>query len=87
MLVRFLLLCLLVILVARELRRFVHYVIEGATRPRQGPPEQGVRMMRDPVCGTFVVPSRAITAGTGGQMQYFCSVKCRDAYRARSASG
>ncbi len=86
MLVRFLLLCLLAMLVARAIRRFLAGVVQGATRPGGGPPEQGVRMIRDPVCGTFVVPSRAITAGSGAEVRYFCSIKCRDAYRARSAS-
>ncbi len=86
MLVRFLLLCLLAMFIARAIRRFLAGVAQGVARPGAGPPADGVRMMRDPVCGTFVVPSRAITAGSGEQVHYFCSTKCRDAYRARTAS-
>ncbi len=87
MLVRFLLLCLLLMFVARALRRFLAGVLQGAaTPPPRREPQQGVRMMRDPVCGTFVVPQRAITASDGGQVQYFCSEKCRDAYRLRASS-
>jgi YHS domain-containing protein len=37
-------------------------------------------LVRDPVCGTFVVPSKAIVAGSGAQMRYFCSEACRRAY-------
>jgi YHS domain-containing protein len=37
-------------------------------------------LARDPVCGTFVVPSRALTAGTGGDTRFFCSERCRQAW-------
>ena len=42
-------------------------------------------MVRDPVCGTFVVPDGALTIADGRARVYFCSEKCRDQYRARSA--
>jgi YHS domain-containing protein len=48
-------------------------------------PEHGIQMARDPVCGTFVVPDRAVTIVDGRQHVYFCSTKCRDQYRARTA--
>ncbi|HEV3142102.1 MAG TPA: hypothetical protein VGY57_16360 [Vicinamibacterales bacterium] len=44
-----------------------------------------VQMVRDPVCGTFVVPERAVSIADGRSRVYFCSEKCRDAYRARTA--
>ena len=34
-------------------------------------------MVRDPVCGTFVVQSRALTADSGGETAWFCSEECR----------
>jgi YHS domain-containing protein len=40
-------------------------------------------MVRDPVCGTFVVPDRAVMLVEGAQRVHFCSDKCRDQYRAR----
>jgi YHS domain-containing protein len=44
-------------------------------------------MQRDPVCGTFVVPERAIAlSGSRGERLYFCSIECRDKYRARPES-
>jgi YHS domain-containing protein len=33
-------------------------------------------MVRDPVCGTFVVQSRALTATAGGETAWFCSNEC-----------
>jgi YHS domain-containing protein len=47
--------------------------------PRQ--PQQGVQMARDPVCGTFVLPERALTLGDGRTRVFFCSDVCRDKYR------
>jgi YHS domain-containing protein len=45
-------------------------------------PRRGVQMVRDPVCGTFVVPDRALMLLVGRQPIYFCSTACRDKYRA-----
>jgi YHS domain-containing protein len=57
--------------------------------PRQsresGVPAQGVQMVKDPVCGTYVVPDRAVSVAVGRQTMYFCSTACRDKYRAKSA--
>jgi hypothetical protein len=85
--VRYILLAILLIIVARMFWRLVDGVFEGATgRPRttrtQAP---GVAMVRDPVCGTFVLPDRAVTLVDGRQRVHFCSEACRDAYRARTA--
>jgi YHS domain-containing protein len=44
---------------------------------------RAVGLVRDPVCGTFVVPSRAITSGSGTDTRYFCSEKCRKDYSAK----
>jgi len=37
-------------------------------------------MVRDPICGTFVVQSRARNAMRGGEQAYFCSDECRRAW-------
>jgi YHS domain-containing protein len=42
-----------------------------------------VGLVRDPVCGTFVLPSKALTTGSGPDTRYFCSEKCRRDYAAR----
>ena len=44
---------------------------------------QSVGLVRDPVCGTFVLPSKAVTSGSGSNTRYFCSEKCRTDYGGR----
>ena len=41
-------------------------------------------MARDPVCGTYVVPDRAVAITDGRQKVFFCSAGCRDKYRAQT---
>jgi YHS domain-containing protein len=50
--------------------------------PREKEPA-AVPLARDPVCGTFVVPSRAVTAGSGSEIRFFCSEKCRRSYQGK----
>ncbi len=57
-----------------------------AEPPRQGPaPPHGIHMEKDPVCGTYIIPERAVSISVGRQTVYFCSTACRDKYRARTA--
>jgi YHS domain-containing protein len=84
---RVVLLLLLGIILARILWRTIDAFIEGVTgRPRSGPvPPRAVPMARDPICGTFVLPDRAVTLVDGRSRLFFCSESCRDKYRARTA--
>jgi YHS domain-containing protein len=95
--VRFLLLSILLTFVLRAVSVLVAGIIRGlqgqdgrgqARRGRSAQvPQQGVQMVRDPVCGTFVVRSRALSlSGAGGTTVYFCSRECRDKYHDRPAS-
>jgi YHS domain-containing protein len=54
-------------------------------QPRGGGPAQGVHMVRDPVCGTFVIPNKGLMLSDGSHQVFFCSPACRDRYRARTA--
>jgi len=55
-------------------------------QPREtGVPSRGVQMAKDPVCGTYVVPDRALSISAGRQTFYFCSAGCRDKYLAKTA--
>ncbi len=86
-LLRFLLLLLLGMLLVRAFWRVLAGVIDGVSQPgarRSGPPDRGVQMVRDPVCGTFLPPEHAVTLTDRGSVRYFCSEKCRDAYKART---
>lgn len=87
---RFVLLLILIVFVARAFWRVVDGVMEGITgQPRAGgsarTPAHRVQMARDPVCGTYVVPERAVALGDGSRRVYFCSAKCRDQYRGKTA--
>jgi YHS domain-containing protein len=91
---RIILLFVLAWLVARAFWRLVAGIIVGASvppaaarRPRAGPPERGVQMVRDPVCGTFLPPGNALTlTGRGGAVHYFCSDACRQRFDERSSA-
>jgi uncharacterized protein len=88
MLTRFLLWAVLLLLVGRAIRRFFNGIAQGAASPgpraRQrppSPPDKGELMVRDPVCGTFVLPSRATSMRDRSGTHYFCSDRCREAYK------
>jgi YHS domain-containing protein len=84
--VRLILIAILILLVARVFWRIIDNIIAGARPAGSGPVAQrGVPMVRDPVCGTFIVPERAISLTEGRQLVYFCSDACRDTYRTRTA--
>ena len=68
---------ILILLAVRAISRLLRGVLEGAGYRREMAPPQGVGLVRDPVCGVFVVPGQALTAGTGMATKYFCSEKCR----------
>jgi hypothetical protein len=83
---RLVLILVLIILVARAFWRVVDGVIEGLSgRPLSATPRRTAQMERDPVCGTFVLPDRAVTLDGGSRRVFFCSAACRDKYRARTA--
>jgi YHS domain-containing protein len=83
MLLRTLLLFLLVIFLLRFVMRLVRGVADGlgAGSARPGPRGGGappVKMVADPVCGTYVVPGKALQVSRSGETHYFCSAACRD---------
>ncbi len=82
--IRLLLLLVLFIVVARVFWRVVDNVIEAASgKPPGGAhPQRGGLMVRDPVCGTFVLPDRAVSMVDESGRVYFCSEACREKYRA-----
>jgi len=85
---RFLLLFVLFWVIARLFWRFIDGVVKGATVPPAGGARRGqgpspVKMQPCPVCGTYVVPGKAISAVSQGGPVHFCSEKCRSEYAAR----
>ena len=79
---RSLLLFLLVLFLVRAVWRLLSGVVQGAAsgsapgrRPATPP---AVKMERDPVCGTYVIPGKALELARGGDRLFFCSERCRD---------
>ena len=80
-LVRFILFSLLITLAVRAVMRLVGGIVEGATGAAAAAAPPATKMVKDPVCGTFVVPSKALTASRGSQTAWFCSPECRQAWQ------
>jgi YHS domain-containing protein len=88
MLARLILFIVLGIFVARAFWRLVDGIAAGVrggpVRGKGQAPARGVQMVRDPVCGTFVLPNHALMITDGRARVFFCSDACRDKYRAGS---
>lgn len=79
---RAILILVLLIIVARLFWRVIDGVLEGASGRRRQV-KGGVKLVRDPVCGTYVAPRNALSLTSGGSTHYFCSEKCRNEFNAR----
>jgi YHS domain-containing protein len=89
-LLRYILLSLLLLVVVRVVSRFLGGVLQGIAGPAgQGRARTGrsnapaVKMARDPVCGTYVVPGKALQTTRGSETLFFCSAACRKQYLER----
>jgi YHS domain-containing protein len=80
---RLILWAILIFFVLRAVSRLLRGVLEGAGYRRDTPQQRSVGLVKDPVCGVFVVPGQALTAGTGAGAKYFCSEKCRREWQRR----
>ena len=60
--------------------------VEGLSGRASRTPQARMQMVRDPVCGTFLLPDRAVTLDDGSHRVFFCSPACRDTYRARPST-
>lgn len=84
--IRFLLLSILILLLARAFWRIMDGILEaaGGGRRRGRRDARPMRLIKDPVCGTFVSPPSALKlTGRGGATYYFCSDRCRAEFVAR----
>jgi YHS domain-containing protein len=86
-LLRIFLFLLLIALVIRSAMRFLEGVIEGANGGAVKRPRARVtgHMVKDPVCGTYVVQGQALTGVRGGQTAWFCSAECQRLWLAEKA--
>jgi YHS domain-containing protein len=82
--IRFILFTILLTLVARSVMRLFGGIVEGASGEPRKKVAPGTKMVKDPVCGTYVVPARALTASKkSGETAWFCSPECREAWQRR----
>jgi YHS domain-containing protein len=83
---RVILLFVMALLALRALARFFGGLSEAARgdAPRGRTAATPVKMVKDPVCGTFVVPGKALSANADGATVWFCSEQCRDTFSRRS---
>ena len=70
-----------IVTIVKTWAAMMHQPPEPEPRQAAGFPSGG-ELKKDPVCGTYVSPAAAITQRIGGEMLHFCSVACRDKYRA-----
>jgi YHS domain-containing protein len=75
---------ILILVIVRALWRLFRGILEGAGYRQVGSATpEGVKLVRDPVCGVYVAPSRALVARSAGETAYFCSEKCRTEWEKR----
>lgn len=88
---RFILLSILLTFLFRAVTRLWAGIVRGmqdgsgrtTARTSARSASRSVQMSRDPICGTFVVPEKAVAvSGTNGERFYFCSAACRDEFMA-----
>lgn len=81
--IRVLLLGILFLLVAQAFWRVVDGIVDGATgsSKRKRSIKPSLKLVRDPVCGTFVAPRPELSLNADGETHYFCSDKCRKEFR------
>jgi YHS domain-containing protein len=87
---------LIVVLILTVLRSVIGVVMKilskvfGAPPPPRSPTQNRQRpdvplsgeLKKDPVCGTFIAAATSLQKRVGGELYYFCSVDCRDKFKA-----
>ena len=71
---------LFAVLIVRLIWKFVASVVSGV---RESPPRRARAagaLVRDPVCGTYVEPARALSTRAGRTTHYFCSRTCQESF-------
>ena len=72
---------ILLVLIVRALWRLIAGISRGMRDTSgNGRADRAVALVRDPICGTHVVPGRALALRDGALVRYFCSERCREAF-------
>lgn len=80
--IKYILLAIVLLLLARAFWRLIDSIVEAAGGTRKVKPgSAAVKLVRDPVCGTYVPQRDSLSLASDGATHYFCSERCRDQYR------
>ncbi len=83
----------LLFMVRYVFRSVAQWLTGGTERQRVDGPQGGSKpvyrgqMVRDPVCGLFLLREGAVEDHSGGETHHFCSEKCREAFRTTKVTG
>lgn len=69
---------IVILIIVRILWRMIMGPMRRPRHERNG--KKTVPLVRDPVCGTYLLPDRAVKTGAGESTLYFCSETCRAKY-------
>jgi YHS domain-containing protein len=72
---------ILLLLVIRAIWLLVRGMLQGAGYHRGPINPPGMKLVRDPVCGLYLPPAKALTLQSGDATAFFCSERCRDQWR------
>ena len=76
------------LLLAIVLYKFLANLLKDSrTKRREGPLDGKIAdLVRDPHCGTYLLPEQGVSARVGGQVHHFCSEACRDRFLAEQSA-
>jgi len=57
-------------------------ILRHRSLPNPAPPLATDELVKDPVCQTYVVRSRAVSRETASGLRHFCSAECAGRFRA-----
>lgn len=84
LMVRFAIFLLLAIVLYKLLANLIK---DSRTGRREGPPDGKIaELVRDPQCGTYLLPEQGFSARVAGQVHHFCSEACRDRFLAEHSA-
>ena len=79
---RLALFAILLLVIGWAFWRFIDGIIEAfGGLPAKSRGKKPVKLVRDPVCGTWVAPHNSLGLRAGEVTHYFCSDACRDMFR------
>lgn len=71
---------LFAVLIIRLIWKFIAGMVAGVREAQPRRAKAGGSLVRDPVCGTYVEPARALSTQAGRTTYYFCSRECQQSF-------